>query len=174
VHATATAIAAVAGFPGFEVDLVLLDVGLPAIDGVECARRLRGLKYDGPIIFLTADDSEETVRAAIAQRAYAYLVKPISGAQLLPLITTAMAASQATRLQQDKLVTALDDSRAISAAVGILAERNGWSIEVAFEALRAMARSRQKKITEVAAEILDRSPTRAKGPQLPTAPPKSP
>ena len=173
VHPKGTAAAGVAELGAFQFELVLLDVGLPDFDGVQCARRMREREYHGPIIFLTADDSEETVRAAINQRAYAYLVKPITGAQLLPLVETALAASQLTQHQQDKWVAALDDSREISTAVGMLAERNGWSVEVAFEALRTMARSREQKITEVAAEILERQSSRAKGPQRPGGRPGS-
>ena len=167
VHPKGTAAAAVDELGAFEFELVLLDVGLPDLDGVQCARRMRERKYGGPIIFLTADESEETVRAAINEQAYAYLVKPITGAQLLPLVETALAAFKQTQRQQDKWVAALDDSREISAAVGMLAERNGWSLDVAFEALRTMARSSEKKITEVAAEVLVRHASRAKGPQRP-------
>ena len=167
VHPKGTAAGAIEELGAFKFELILLDVGLPDLDGVQCARRMRERKYAGPIIFLTADESEETVRAAINERAYAYLVKPITGAQLLPLVETALAAFEQTRREQDKWVAALDDSREISAAVGMLAERNGWSLDVAFEALRTMARSNEKKITEVAAEILARQSTRAKGPQRP-------
>lgn len=173
VRAHATAKAGIAELATFEIELALLDVGLPDQDGIQCARRLRDLSYAGPIIFLTANDKEETVRAAIDQRAHAYLVKPIAGAQLLPLIETALASSQAMQRQQEKMVAALNDSREISAAVGVLAERNGWSIEVAFEALRTMARSREKKITEVAAEVVDPQSWRAKGPKSTSGPPES-
>ncbi|HEY6355978.1 MAG TPA: ANTAR domain-containing protein [Burkholderiaceae bacterium] len=93
-------------------------------------------------------------------------MKPITGAQLLPLLATALAASDNAQRQQDKLLAALSDSREISAAVGVLAERHGWVIDVAFEALRTMARSQGRKIADVVAEILQhRDPTKRTPPQ---------
>jgi AmiR/NasT family two-component response regulator len=162
VRGVGSARAAVAEAQTFAPELVVLDVGLPDFDGVECARRLRAQKYDGPLIFLTAYDNDDTVRDAIAQRAHAYLVKPITGAQLLPLVATALAASGVAQREQDRLTAALTDSREISAAVGVLAERNSWAIEVAFEALRTLARSQGRKIADVAAEVLAQRGPRAK------------
>lgn len=136
-------------------DLVVLDVGLPDFDGIECARRLRASKYQGPIIFLTAYEGASFVARAIEQRAYAYMLKPITGAQLRPLVDTALSAARAEQAHHEKMVAALSDSRDISTAVGMLAERHGWTIEDAFQALRMMARSQERKVSDVAAELLD-------------------
>jgi len=155
VQAEATAEAGLVTAATFKFDLAILDVGLPKQTGLQCAAALRHGKFIGPIIFLTADDKPATIEAAIALDAYTYVVKPISGAQLLPLIRTALAASDASLKRQDEMVGALNDSRAISAATGVLAERNGWTIDVAFQAIRAMARSKSRKITELASEILE-------------------
>ena len=134
-------------------DLVLLDVGLPGIDGVGCAERLRQRRYTGPLVFLTADDREATVTSAAAMGAHAYLVKPITGAQLLPVVTTALAAAGRLVAEQARMEDALRDSRTISAAVGVLAERHGCNVDEAFERLRTQARQDQRKIVELAAEI---------------------
>ncbi|HEY6355979.1 MAG TPA: response regulator [Burkholderiaceae bacterium] len=65
VRGVGSAGAALAEAPVFAPDLVVLDVGLPDFDGIECARRVRALKYGGPLIFLTAYDSDEIVNDAI-------------------------------------------------------------------------------------------------------------
>lgn len=145
--------AVTAGMP----ELVLLDVGLPDSDGIECARQLRQLGLQAPIIFLTAYGGSEFVARAIAQRAYAYLVKPITGDQLIPLVRTALCAAELEQAKEDKLLAALSDSREISTAVGMLAERHGWSIDQAFAGLRMTARSEGRRIVEVAARIISRS-----------------
>lgn len=135
-------------------DLVVLDIGLPDMSGIDCARLLRRDLPRCPILFLTAREGDEAVREAIAVGAHAYLVKPVTAAQLLPMVMTVLRASQEAEKERHKLLVALQDSREISAAAGILAERHGWSTDEAFEVLRTLARSREKKITEVAAEVI--------------------
>lgn len=154
VQAVPTGEAAMALVETFPPELVILDVGLPGMSGIECARRLRRARHDAPLLFLTADESADVVKEAIELGAHAYMVKPVSGAQLLPLVASALAAAMGVKREHERMLGALRDSREISAAVGVLAERNGWSVDKAFQALRTMARSSERKITEVAADVL--------------------
>ena len=66
-----------------------------------------------------ANDNVAAVQIDRALRAapHAYLVKPISGDQLIPMVRSALAAAEADQRQQARMQGALDDSRAISAAV---------------------------------------------------------
>lgn len=57
-------------------DLVLLDVHLPDISGIEVLRRLRGSGNDVGVMMVTAAREADTVRAAVAGGAAHYLVKP--------------------------------------------------------------------------------------------------
>lgn len=59
-------------------DLVLLDVMLPALNGVEVLRRLRAAGFEGPILLLTARDSEADRVAGLELGADDYVVKPFS------------------------------------------------------------------------------------------------
>ena len=156
VVAVASAEAAFAAAASRGYGLVLLDVGLPGLDGIECALRLRAMKVQVPIVFLTAFGGTEFVDRALRCSPHAYLVKPISGEQLIPMVRSALAAAEAERRQQDRMQGALDDSRAISAAVGVLMERHGWSESEAFGALRLMARSESRPVVEVAREVVCR------------------
>jgi diguanylate cyclase (GGDEF)-like protein len=83
----ATAVAATDGRTGLACwaderpDLVLLDVVLPDIDGMEVARRIRGSEAPGqwtPIIFLTACATDSDLERGIAAGGDDYLIKPIS------------------------------------------------------------------------------------------------
>ncbi|HEX8552496.1 MAG TPA: response regulator transcription factor [Abditibacteriaceae bacterium] len=70
-----------AGDGGF--DLILLDVMLPGLDGLEVARRLRANKVATPILMLTARDTLEDKIAGLDAGADDYLVKPFHIAELL-------------------------------------------------------------------------------------------
>ena len=65
-----------------ELDLVLLDLGLPDIDGVEVCRRLRGLQPAVAIVMLTARSAEMDVVVGLEAGADDYLVKPVRLAEL--------------------------------------------------------------------------------------------
>ena len=62
-------------------DLVLLDLGLPDMDGLEVLRQLRRLA-DMPVIIITARDDEESMVAGLNLGADDYLTKPFSGRAL--------------------------------------------------------------------------------------------
>ena len=66
----------------FEPDAVILDLGLPRLDGVEVAKRLRG-EGDVPILILTARDGVEERVTGLDAGADDYLVKPFERAELL-------------------------------------------------------------------------------------------
>ena len=66
----------------FHPDLVVLDLGLPKLDGMEVARRLRGAD-DVPILMLTARDELDSRVAGLDAGADDYLVKPFERQELL-------------------------------------------------------------------------------------------
>jgi len=66
----------------FTPDAVVLDLGLPKLDGLEVARRLRG-EGDVPILMLTARDSVDQRVEGLDSGADDYLVKPFERAELL-------------------------------------------------------------------------------------------
>src|SRR3954454_8172998 len=66
----------------FEPDLVVLDLGLPRIDGLEVAKQLR-VKGDVPILMLPARDGVQDRVAGLDSGADDYLVKPFDREELL-------------------------------------------------------------------------------------------
>jgi two-component system, OmpR family, response regulator MprA len=66
----------------FNPDLVILDLGLPKLDGIEVARRLRSAD-DVPILMLTARDALESRVEGLDSGADDYLVKPFERQELL-------------------------------------------------------------------------------------------
>jgi DNA-binding NarL/FixJ family response regulator len=74
-------------------DLILLDIGLPGLNGIEVANRLHQLVPQAKILFLTENHDAEVVRAALSDGARGYVVKVDSGSELLPAITQFCGAS---------------------------------------------------------------------------------
>jgi CheY-like chemotaxis protein len=67
-------------------DLILLDIGLPSLNGIEVARRLRKLAPLSTILFLTQESSSDVVREALSIGALGYVHKSKTRTELLPAI----------------------------------------------------------------------------------------
>ena len=88
-----------------EPDLVILDLGLPDMDGVEVCARLREWTQT-PIIVLSVRDSERDKVAALDQGADDYLTKPFGIEELLARVRVALRHSARTKGSQSKVVNA--------------------------------------------------------------------
>ena len=71
-------------------DLVLLDIGLPGLNGIEVARRLRKLAVPTKIIFVSQESSPELVGEALSLGGLAYVLKQRAKSDLLPAIEAAL------------------------------------------------------------------------------------
>jgi DNA-binding NarL/FixJ family response regulator len=69
-------------------DLVLLDISLPGISGIEAGRRIRRVSPDSQIIFLSQHDSLQMVEDALRAGGHGYVTKMDAGAELLNAIRT--------------------------------------------------------------------------------------
>lgn len=137
-------------------DMAILDIRMPGESGLELARHLL-LNPGVPFIFLTAYSEAPIVQEAVGQGALGYLVKPVDLPQLVPAIEAALARAADLgnlRATGQQLQTALNESREVSMAVGLIMERRKLGRHEAFEELRTAARSRRRKIVEVAEELL--------------------
>lgn len=137
-------------------DLALLDVAMPGMSGLELAERLHA-DSDLPVMFLSANDDQATVRRAIDGGAVGYLVKPIDTARIAPSVQAALARADELRQlrgSEERLTVALQQGREVGMAVGVLMERHRTDRDRAFQMLREHARSQQRKLNDVAAEML--------------------
>lgn len=74
-------------------DAVVLDLGLPDLDGWEVLRRLRGLDdlSDTPVIVLSGADRDAASTPGYAGDVYAFLTKPVAPADLVETLRRAVA-----------------------------------------------------------------------------------
>ena len=77
--------------PGIKPDVVLMDINLPGINGVECVRRLKPLLPATQIIMLTVYQNTEHIFDALAAGATGYLLKQTPPDELLAAIREAHA-----------------------------------------------------------------------------------
>ncbi len=75
-------------------DLVLLDIGLPVINGVEAAAKIRSVAPGARILFLTQHDSPDFVRAAMKAGALGYVLKTDAGSELLSAAIAVLRGDQ--------------------------------------------------------------------------------
>ena len=79
----ATAESAMAGLPGEKPDVILMDINLPGINGIECVRRLKEQDASLLVVMLTVYEETEQVFQALQAGATGYLLKRTPPKQLV-------------------------------------------------------------------------------------------
>ena len=99
-----------------EFDVILLDLGLPDMDGLEVLRKLRQVT-DSPILILTARDDERSVVLGLRSGADDYLIKPVKLVELLARIEAVTRRAMPASGRKDSLIRlgdlALDTDRRV-------------------------------------------------------------
>ena len=75
-------------------DLILMDIGLPRLSGIEAARRIRKLVPESKIIFVSQESSADVVQEALQLGACGYVVKAKAGSELLTAVETVISGKQ--------------------------------------------------------------------------------
>jgi DNA-binding NarL/FixJ family response regulator len=90
VGTAANGLEALAKIEQTKPDLILMDIQMPIMDGIECIRRIRELNSDVIILILTTFNEEEYIIGGLAGGANGYLIKGIDFQKLLQTIRDAM------------------------------------------------------------------------------------
>jgi DNA-binding NarL/FixJ family response regulator len=75
-------------------DLILLDIGLPTLNGIEAARRIRKLAPESKIVFLSMESSADVMQEALSLGALGYVVKAHAERDLLDAVETVLQGRQ--------------------------------------------------------------------------------
>ena len=121
-----------------EPDVIVMDVKMPRLDGIEAAKRILE-KRPVPIVMLTAFGQEELVARAVDVGVFGYLAKPFREQDVIPALIAAQARHAEfaeVKLHASSLLEALEARKSIERAKGILMAKEGLSEEEAFARLR--------------------------------------
>jgi DNA-binding NarL/FixJ family response regulator len=75
-------------------DLILLDIGLPELNGIEAARRIQRVSPSSKIIFLSQETSPDVVEEALSTGAHGYVYKARAHSELLSAIDAVLRGEQ--------------------------------------------------------------------------------
>jgi serine phosphatase RsbU (regulator of sigma subunit) len=97
----------------FEIDIILLDIGLPKMDGVDALKHFKRIDKlkDVPVIMITANESEEYLKETFNNGAHDYIVKPFTSVDLAARIGAALRLKFETdqrKLREQELVNTMN------------------------------------------------------------------
>jgi len=137
-------------------DLVIADIKMPDMDGIEAASRIYQ-QQPIPIILVSGFHDPELIARATQEHILAYLVKPVQKAALETQIAIAMRRFeefQVLRMEAEHYRQTLQDRKLIDRAKGILMKRSNIDEHEAFQRLQVIAKEKNRKLVEVAELIL--------------------
>lgn len=138
-----------------EILLVVMDVGMPGLDGITTAEKIGKLKPI-PVVLLTATADLGTVERARLAGVMNFVVKPVRPEQLLVAVDLAIhqfVELASLREEVGKLREALETRKLVDRAKGVLMQR-GLDEPAAFRRLQKLAMDKRKSLREVAEAIL--------------------
>jgi AmiR/NasT family two-component response regulator len=137
-------------------DLVILDVKMPGMDGIEAARLITADAVCA-VLMLTAFSQREIVEQARDAGAVAYLVKPFQKSDLIPAIELACARYAETKalvLEIGELQERLNVRKLLDRAKGFLIDQHGMKESDAFAYIQKTAMTKRTTMKEVAEAVL--------------------
>jgi DNA-binding NarL/FixJ family response regulator len=95
-------------------ELILLDIGLPSLNGIGAARQIRKASPESKILFVSQESSADVVQEALALGALGYVVKVHAGSELLPAVEAVLQGRQfVSSGLSGHCFTPLSDSKAL-------------------------------------------------------------
>jgi len=137
-------------------DIVIMDVRMPDLDGIEAAKILTEERI-APVLLLTAFSQRHLVERAKEAGVVGYIVKPFRESDLAPAIEVALARFEEFRTMEkevDNLKDALESRKLVDRAKGILMDTQGLTEADAFRRIQKMSMNMRKAMKEIAQAII--------------------
>lgn len=137
-------------------DIVIMDIKMPDMDGIEAARILTEERI-APVLLLSAYSQQELVSKAREAGVAGYLVKPFRESDLSPAIEVALSRfSEFRTLEREvgDLRETLETRKIVERAKGILMDNQGLNEAEAFRRIQKMSMNNRKPMRTVAEAII--------------------
>ena len=137
-------------------DVVIMDIKMPDLDGIEAARILTQEQI-APVLLLTAYSQRDLVDRAKEAGVVGYLVKPFREQEILPAIEIALARfAEFRELKKETadLQETLETRKIVDRAKGILMDQQGMTEQEAFRKIQKTSMNSRKPMKEVAEAII--------------------
>jgi response regulator NasT len=137
-------------------DVVLMDIKMPKMDGIEAAETLTREKL-APVLLFTAYSDDELIERARAAGVVHFVTKPWREKDLKPAIEIALSRFSEFRAMENKvkdLEEALATRKVVEKAKGVLMEKYKLSENEAFKRIQRLSMNNRKSMREVAEAIL--------------------
>ncbi|MDE3077611.1 MAG: ANTAR domain-containing protein, partial [Chloroflexota bacterium] len=137
-------------------DIVIMDIKMPGVDGIQAARMLTEERI-APVLLLTAFSQQELIEGAKAAGVVGYIVKPFRDAELVPAIELCLARyAEFRQLEQEvgDLRETLETRKLVERAKGILMDSQGLKESEAFRRIQKLSMNSRKSMKEVAEAIV--------------------
>ena len=137
-------------------DLVVMDIKMPVMDGIDAARILTEERI-APVLLLTAYGDEELVQRAKEAGVVGYIVKPFRESDLAPAIEVVLARFQEFRALEKEIADlkeALETRKLVDRAKGILMDTQGVTEAAAFRRIQKMSMDTRRPMKEIAQAII--------------------
>ena len=140
-------------------DIILMDVKMPELDGIEAARQI-GFHHEAPVVLLTSYSQQDLIDKARESGVYGYLIKPVREEQLVPTLEMALGRYKSDAQLREKMAEleqSLEDRKIIQKGTGILMELYSISEVEAANRIRTLSMNKQISIIETCNLIIKQS-----------------
>lgn len=138
-------------------DIIVMDIKMPNMDGIEAAEKIQSLKI--PVVLLTAFSQKELVERATEAGAMAYVVKPFSPSDLLPAIEIALSRHAQIGVLESEIADLqerLETRKLVDRAKGLLIAKNLVKDEPdAFRWIQKSSMDRRLTMAQVAKTVIE-------------------
>ncbi len=137
-------------------DVVILDIKMPVMDGLDAAKIISEEKI-APVVLLTAYSQKDLIERAKEAGVYAYMVKPFNESDLMPAMEVAISRYLETKDLEDTvgdLQGKLDARKSVDRAKGILMDRYSMNEADAFRRIQQQSMNQRRSMKEIAEAII--------------------
>ena len=138
-------------------DVIIIDSDSPTRDTLEQLSFVNA-RQPRPIVLFTEDRDNATIQAALKAGVSAYIVAGIHPDRLRPILDVAVARFEQDRALRDELKSTQDrlaERKVIERAKGLVMKQKGVDEEEAYRVMRKLAMDRNRRLLEIAQQIID-------------------